>query len=257
MTSGDETEAETTFGDALRERAAAVEWYHTFELAPGFVTPGMFDHRPYLDRYGLPEDLTGQRALDVGAMDGYFAFELERRGAEVVALDLNDPEALDWPRHLRGTGVSREGGGFPLADDSAFSIVSDAVGSSVERVSLNVYDATPERLGRFDLVFAGSMHVHLRDPVRALEAMADVCAGRLVYADAVSRKLDWVPRLKLVEFTGESPWMTWWIPTTRAMAAMTRCAGFTDVTVKSKFNLRFAQQSGGVPHAVIHASGPA
>jgi tRNA (mo5U34)-methyltransferase len=257
MTSSERTGVSSVSEEELRQRAEKITWYHTFELAPGLVTPGMFDHRPYLDHYGLPADLSGKRALDVGAMDGFFAFELERRGAEVVALDLNDPSALDWPRHLRDTGVSREAGGFPLADDSAFSIVSDTVGSSVERVPLNIYDVTQEQLGKFDLVFAGSMHVHLRDPVRALERMADVCSGQLVFADAVSRRLDWVPRLKLAEFTGESPWMTWWIPTTRTMVAMTRCAGFTDVTVKSKFDLKFAQQSGGVYHAVVHANGPA
>ncbi len=257
MRSDSEISAATGADSGLRARAESVTWYHSLELAPGLVTPGMFDHRPYVERYGLPDDLTGKRALDVGAQDGFFAFELERRGAEVVALDLDDPEQLDWPRHLRRLGVQREGGGFPLADDSAFSIALEALGSSVERVPLSVYDVTPERLGRFDLVFAGSMHVHLRDPVRALERMADVCTGRLVFADAVSRKLDLVPRLKLVEFTGESPWMTWWIPTTATMVAMTRCAGFSDVTVHSKFNLRFRGRRGGVPHAVVHAAGPA
>jgi len=257
--SSDETGAAAAPSATLdvRARAASATWYHTLELAPGLVTPGMFDHRPYVDRYGLPADLSGKRALDVGAQDGFFAFELERRGAEVVALDLDRPEQLDWPRHLRQSGTSREGGGFPLADDSAFSIALAALGSSVERVPLSVYDATPERLGRFDLVFAGSMHVHLRDPVLALERMADVCAGRLVLADAISRRLDWLPRLKLAEFTGESPWMTWWMPTSRTLAAMVRCAGFRDVTVHARFKLPFRGRPGGVPHAVVHGTGPA
>lgn len=243
--------------EQLRARADSVDWYHTLELAPGLVTPGMFDHRPYLDRYGLPEDLTGKRALDVGAQDGFFAFELERRGADVVALDLDDPNDLDWPRHLRKVGVGREGGGFPLADDSAFSIALEAKQSTVERVPLSIYDVSRERLGSFDLVFAGSMHVHLRDPVRALERMADVCRGRLIYADAIAKELEWLPRIKVARFTAQSPWMTWWIPTSRTMAAMTQVSGFRDVKVHSRFNLRFTAQRGGVQHAVVHALGPA
>jgi SAM-dependent methyltransferase len=254
---GTETARHGAPADDLRARAGSVRWYHTIELAPGLVTPGFFDHRPYVERYGLPTDLTGKRALDVGAQDGFWAFELERRGAEVVALDVDRPEELDWPRHLRKLGERREGGGFPLADEGAFAIAANALRSSVERVPLNVYDATPERLGSFDLVFAGSMHVHLRDPVRALESMADLCRGQLVFADARSRRLDWIPGLKLAEFTGESPWMTWWIPTSRTTAAMIRCAGFTDVRIHSRFTLRFREQRRGVPHVVVHANAPA
>src|SRR5258708_32045839 len=76
--------------------------YHTLELGDGVVTKGMFDHRPVLDRYPIPEDLSGLRCLDVATMDGYWAFEMERRGAEsVTALDLENPEDLDWPASLR------------------------------------------------------------------------------------------------------------------------------------------------------------
>ena len=36
----------------------------------------------------LPESLAGVRALDIGTFDGFWAFEMERRGAEVVAIDI-------------------------------------------------------------------------------------------------------------------------------------------------------------------------
>ena len=41
------------------------------------------------------------RALDVGTWDGFWAFEMERRGAEVTALDLDDERDLDWPADRR------------------------------------------------------------------------------------------------------------------------------------------------------------
>ena len=47
----------TAGGDAaeqLRARLPQIRWYHTQELAPGVVTEGMFDLRPYVDDYGLP-----------------------------------------------------------------------------------------------------------------------------------------------------------------------------------------------------------
>jgi tRNA (mo5U34)-methyltransferase len=70
----------------LAERVRSQGWYHTLELAPGVVTEGMFDLRRYVSRYGLPERMDGMRALDGGTWDGFWAFEIERRGAEVVAL---------------------------------------------------------------------------------------------------------------------------------------------------------------------------
>ncbi len=67
--------------ERLGAGAAEIDWYHTQELAPGLVTPGMFDLRPYVERYGLPASMEGMRVLDVGTFEGFWAFEMERRGA--------------------------------------------------------------------------------------------------------------------------------------------------------------------------------
>jgi tRNA (mo5U34)-methyltransferase len=234
--------------EELRERIGEIDWYHTQELAPGLVTTGMFDLRPLVGEYGIPADLSGKRVLDVGTFEGFWAFELERRGAEVVAVDIDDLGKLDWPRHLRPaeTGEPR-GEGFELA--------RRALGSRVERVTMTVYDITPERLGTFDLVFCGSVMIHVRDPVLALEHMADVCAGRLIIAEEHSRKLALAP-FNSAEFRGDSPWMTWWIPSAKTWLAVIRTAGFLDPHIHSRFNMAFRERRGGVPHVVVHARGP-
>lgn len=225
------------------------DWYHTQELAPGIVTPGMFDLRPYVHRYGLPEDLSGKRVLDVGTFEGFWAFELERRGAEVVALDVDRVSQLDWPVHLRPAIDGRRGEGFEFA--------RQALSSSVERVAMTIYEATPEALGgTFDLVFCGSVMIHLRDPLLAMERLAALCTGSLVVADEYSRRLA-LARFPAAEFRGETPWMTWWRPSVRGWLAMLRCAGFVEPCLHDRFNLRFRTHRGGVPHVVIHARGPA
>src|SRR3954468_18617403 len=87
----------------LRAEVGRCPWYHTIELGDGVVTKGMFDHRPVLDRYPIPADLSGKRCLDVATMDGFWEFEKGRRGpASVTALDLEGPNQLDWPASLRG-----------------------------------------------------------------------------------------------------------------------------------------------------------
>jgi hypothetical protein len=71
----------------VRARIAAVpRWYHPIEVRPGIVTPGANEAGAVLRALELPADCRGMRALDLGTRDGYFAFELERRGAEVVAV---------------------------------------------------------------------------------------------------------------------------------------------------------------------------
>ncbi len=82
----------------LRAEVDAHEWYHTIELAPGVVTPGWFDTRAVIEQVPFPRSLAGKRCLDVGTFDGFWAFEMERRGAaEVIAIDILDSTKWDWP----------------------------------------------------------------------------------------------------------------------------------------------------------------
>src|SRR5438105_15264493 len=86
--------------DAPREALAAAlerEWYHTIELAPEVVTPGWFDTRGIVDELPFPATLKGKRCLDVATFDGFWAFEMERRGAaEVHAIHVLGPHSWDW-----------------------------------------------------------------------------------------------------------------------------------------------------------------
>src|SRR5436190_16225019 len=101
----------------LADRVRELDWYHTIELRPGLVTEGVFDLRPYLPRYRLPARMDGMRVLDVGTFDGFWAFEMERRGASVTAIDVADARDFDWParRRPRELDPRPQGAGFELA----------------------------------------------------------------------------------------------------------------------------------------------
>ena len=106
------------------------------------------------------------RALEVGTWDGFWAFELERRGAEVVALDLDDERDLDWPPRRRPDGVPGRAAGRRLRARARAAGLEGG-----PRVTCRIYHATPEELGgQFDLVFCGSVLIHLRDQLLALRA---------------------------------------------------------------------------------------
>ena len=221
-------------------------WYHAVELPDGSVTPGWFDLREQVAHYGLPGDLTGKRCLDVGTWDGFWAFEMEKRGAaEVVAIDLDDEADLDWPPRRR---PSAPRGSRPPRGEGFFAL-REQLGSSVERVELSVYDATPERLGSFDLVFCGSVLIHLRDQLLALERIASVCEGQFISAEEHDRLASLFP-WSVARYRADDPSaVVFWRPSAKCWRRMLWSAGFDRVEQHGRFKL----QPLGIPHVVHHA----
>lgn len=128
-------------------------WWHEIELAPGIITPGDDSNRmklPILDGLGLPCELHGMRALDIGCSDGYFTFELEKRGADVTAIDF-------VPEHYTGFATARE-----------------ILGSRATYRMDNVYNLAPERYATFDVVLFLGVLYHLRKPLAAIDAIRSV-----------------------------------------------------------------------------------
>jgi len=201
-------------------------WYHTMELGPGVITPGWFDLRPISERLPWP-DVRGKRCLDVGTYDGFLAFELERRGAdEVVATDLADHTEWDWPPESRQAGpehLARMAG----PKGSGFEIAKEALSSSAELVQLSVYELSPERVGTFDVVVCGTLLLHLRDPIRALEAVRGVCRGKLLSTEQIDPQLSLLhPRRPVARLDALAGRGQWWIGNRAAHRRMVRAAGF-------------------------------
>src|SRR3954466_15269631 len=221
----------------LRAEVERYPWYHTLELAPGVVTDGMFDHRPVVDRFPLPADLRGLRCLDVATMDGYWAFEMERRGAaSVAAIDLDNPENLDWPASLRA------GHDKSLDETKAerFTLAKDALGSNVRRVLMSAYDLSPD-LGTFDFVFCGDLLLHLKDPITPVENIRSVCTGTAVIVNVI-KKFRLYEKRPIAELDGIDVFQ-WWLTNLAGLVRIVRAAGFAQVTPAEPFELPF--RSGG------------
>src|SRR3954454_12317312 len=217
---------------AIAEAAASNPgWYHTIELAPGVVTPGHVDLRGLPDAV-LPATLSG-RALDVGTFDGFWAFELERRGAsEVVALDVPALGEAEWPpaNRERLEAAARD---MDLELGRGFRIAAEALGSAVRRVEVNVYDLDAAAIGGpVDFAFLGAMLLHVRDPVRALEAVRGVLAaeGRLTILEPIDPWLSLLaPRRPAARFQATETDFNWWAANVACLEAWLRAAGFAHV----------------------------
>src|SRR3954454_8341493 len=196
----------------LRAEAAQVNWFHSIELEPGFVTPGRADTSAQLPRLHLP-DLTGKTVLDVGAWDGFFSFEAERRGAaRVVALD-----TFSWQERGDGTGKA----GFELS--------RRALGSKVEDVEVDVLDISPETVGgTFDVVLFLGVLYHMRHPLLAIEKMRSLTRELLIVETHVD--LLGLRRPAMAFYPGfelDSDWSNWWGPNPAAVIGMLEQSGFS------------------------------
>jgi tRNA (mo5U34)-methyltransferase len=227
------------------------DWYHTIELPDGSVTPGKFDHRPLVPHYGLPETLSGKRVLDVGSGDGFWAFELERRGADVTSLDIETFADVDLPPALHRLFLDRP---VDLFFRKALDVARRRLGSRVKLVNGPVYDLDPDEVGRFDFVHAGDILLHLRDPVLALQRIRAVTSGELLLADAFDPALDELGAGKgLTRYRGGWHDVTWWAPALSTLVQMVSDAGFTDVQVVTIYNLRRRSEPHGWWRAVVQA----
>ena len=246
-TTGPETADDPDSLHALSKEVASHPWYHTIELPHGIVTPGHYDHRTLVPSYGIPPDLEGKQVLDVGSADGFWAFEFERRGAKVTAVDIETTAEVDLPLPVRRLAADR-GYADPLGD--GFALAHRLLNSSVERVPGTVYDLDPDRLGRFDLVHAGDLLLHLRDPWRALEQIRSVTAGQALLSDVYDPALD----NGLIHHLGGWNTAGWNIPSLGTLVQMVADAGFSDVQVLTTYCLAIRGMSDGPWRAVLLAT---
>ena len=206
-------------------------WYHTIELRPGEVTPGQVDLRALPGKL-LPADLRGRRALDAGTFDGFWAFELEKRGADVVAIDVEKIDDAQWPP-VRREQMRAQVAELDLELGRGFRTAAEALGSNVERVICDIRELEPDRVGGpVDLAFCGALLLHLRDPVGALERLHDTLApgGSLVLLEPiVVRETLLSPRCPVARFEPLSTSFNWWRPNVAALTGWLRTAGFSRV----------------------------
>lgn len=157
--------SESAAGD-LRARLKALlpHFYSPYDFGDGLVTR----HRRTAWRFqrrlrllDIPADLTGKSVLDIGAYDGFFSFEFERRNASrVLAID-----TYSWD-HFRGL--------------DCFLAAREFFRSKVEYRRLDVSELAPEDVGQFDLVFFAGVLYHLEDPLADLKRIRSVTRERLI-----------------------------------------------------------------------------
>jgi len=199
----------------------AIHWVHRIALPGGRVTPGDWDTDTAMRRLRLPEDLSGKTVLDVGAWDGLYSFEAERRGAKrVLATD-----HFCWS----GPGWGSRAG---------FDLVHRLLRSKVEARDIDIADLSPESVGTFDVVLFLGVLYHVPEPLAALERVASVTSGMLILETLVDltfmRQPAWTfhggrsQPFALYRHWRRDP-TTWFAPNEAAVVTMLEHVGFKKI----------------------------
>jgi tRNA (mo5U34)-methyltransferase len=178
-------------------------------------------YKPWLLAHPLVADLSGRRALDIGAWDGPYTLEMTRRGAEVTGFDIQ-PSA-----------------------HSGFDAMRCVNSLCARHICANVYALNPEQHGTFDLVTFFGVYYHLKDPLLALSNINAVLnlGGLLLVEGAIlegAPQVDehWAGREDLIESLRDIPlgyyvkgeyegeWSNWWVPNLACLRHWVESSGF-------------------------------
>jgi tRNA (mo5U34)-methyltransferase len=197
---------------------AAVErytWHHSIDLGGGIVTPGA--KKPdllALEAAAIfgPLNLRGKSLIDIGAWNGFFSIEAQRRGAHVLATD-----SYCWTH-------------TELKGKETFDLVCRALGLRFKTKLIAPSDITPNTVGRYDVVLFLGVFYHLIDPIIALQNIASITREVLVLETHLD--LHDVPRPAMVFYPGSEllgdP-TNWWGPNRQCIEDLLHFVGFRRV----------------------------
>lgn len=141
-----------------------IKWRYSIPLGNGIVTPGELTSEQInikLKGLHLPDDFEGKSVLDIGAWDGFYSFECEKRNAGRIL-------AIDCPVW------DKEGG------KDGFDLAYNILNSKVESEIVSVYNLCPKKHGIFDVVLFLGVLYHLKHPLLGLERIAAMTRELLI-----------------------------------------------------------------------------
>jgi tRNA (mo5U34)-methyltransferase len=244
---------------ALRRRIDEHRWYHEIDLGNGVVTPGVADFRPIWEniRHARQHlDYRGKAVLDLGSMEGLWAFEAEQLGAQMVVAtdcyyeaDAGFGSALEKFLLCRAALNSRV---IPYYNVSPYRLR--------ERLDLVLDESWPQRPAaerRFDIVQHLGVLYHLRDPLLSLlQARSMLRNGGGLLIETVVVDDD---QASYMLFNGVLPEeqriyqdvTTWWAPTRKCLFEILRASLFAPLPETINTTPAYEQQGNRLQRAAL------
>jgi tRNA (mo5U34)-methyltransferase len=236
--------------EQLRAYVSRMGWYHEIDLGDGVLTPGGKTQADITREWALFNlgELRGRSVLDIGGVDGAFAFLAERDGAARVAVLDHYLWATDADHYTRIYHEHVQAGRTPPAPHESeawhpqtlptrwrFDTAKQALRSAVESITLDFADCDLRTVGTWDVVLYIGVLYHMPDPVRALRRVAAVTREQaLIETEAM-----------FIRGHPEALWRffpdgelnhdrsNWWVPNINALMGLLGAAGFRDGEILS------------------------
>ena len=217
-------------------------WYHSYYFDNGFQVRGDYNIGLDIAEYGFAQDMSGMKVLDIGGGAGWFAHFFEQRGADVTVVDARGYCDFDLYGRYQYPPVESEkpqpdrfdNDGGPIYDSpvsGALWIMKEILGSRIRFRNARAYQICPDLFSgeMFDLVFLGSLLLHLRDPIGALMAARSVCRHEVVAVTPVvlGEPEGYTPH-QYLPWTEEDS-ISWWLPNESCFRHWFLAAGFGNV----------------------------
>ena len=192
----------------LLEQVNGLEWMHTIDLGNGIVTPGKWPVNPYILKAFDGIDFTGKKVLDIGACNGLWTFEAEKRGASQVY-------SIDYLTHV------------DYWCTPAYQVAYNALGSkAIYNPDLPVYDIDSLGVNDFDIIVFCGVYYHLKHPLLALAKLRKVLktGGTIIIEGPIIQDDEHCYANFL--YANSRDKSNWWIPTRRCLREWTECSFF-------------------------------
>jgi SAM-dependent methyltransferase len=209
-------------------------FYQTIELPNVGVMPGSWDHREAMDAFLGHLDFRQKSVLDVGPANGFFSFEMEKRGAQVTAIDLGQDSAWDVVPHPYSdddTLVANMRRNVRMVEN-AFWYCHKALNSKVQLVYGTVYDV-PKVIASVDIALMSNVLQHFRDPLLAIHRVSKVVRETLVITETLwyddpaflgSTSIRLMPRAETPEVNH-----SWWQVSPSFVMQLLKLLGFPEI----------------------------
>lgn len=219
-------------------------FYQSVELPGVGLIEGAWDHRGTVDEFLGHTDFTGKTVLDVGPGNGFFSFEMEKRGGRVTAVDLGETSPWDVVPHpyaAEGELVRHMRHNVRKVEN-AFWYAHRTLGSKVALVYGSVYDV-PNLVQETDIALMSNVLQHFRDPFLAIQRIAKVTTQTLLITETLWHEdptfLDTPSMLLIPRASTPEVSHSWWQVSPRLVVEALRLLGFPSVTLAyhhQKFN---------------------
>jgi hypothetical protein len=159
-------------------------FYHTMDIPGHGLVEGLWDLRKGVDQYLGGVIFNGKLVLELGTASGFLCFEMEKRGAKVIAYDIGEHEKwdivpysqYDYQGYMNSFRETHE------HIRNAFWFSHKAFNSKAKVVYGSIYKI-PEEIGMVDIATFGAILLHLRDPFLAMQGALRLVKETVIVTD--------------------------------------------------------------------------